>query len=178
MSDQENQNGGLKGFVDKLQDMVGGAVGMGSAEIAGRSTEGFVTNAAIGDLYEIEAGRIAVARGQSDQVRTLGAMMVEHHTTSMHQMQSALMSSETPDLAPVMTLDERRKGMIDNLADATDEAFDKRYLDQQRMSHNETSMLLKAYAEHGENPQFRSVARGALPMVERHLKVFTAAGTH
>jgi putative membrane protein len=174
VSDQENHHGGLKGIVDKVQDMMGGAVGMASAEVAGRDTEAFVANAAIGDLYEIEAGRIAAARGRSDEVRRLGAMMVDHHTTSMHQMQSALMSSETPDLPPVMALDQRRQGMIDNLADATEDAFDKRYLDQQRMSHDETLMLLKAYAEHGDNPQFRSVARGALPMVERHLKMFAA----
>jgi putative membrane protein len=176
MSDKDNHNGGgLKGLVDKAQDMMGGVVGMASAETAGRNTEAFVTSASIGDLYEIEAGRIAAVRGRSEEVRMLGAMMVEHHTTSMHQMQSALMSSETPDLPPTMALDERRQGMIDNLQAATDDAFDGRYLDQQRMSHQETLTLLKGYAEHGDNPQFRSVAVGGLPMVERHLKMITAS---
>ncbi len=179
MSDQDkHQGGGLKGLVDKAQDMMGGVVGLASAGAAGRNTETFMTNAAIGDLYEIEAGRIAALRGQSDEVRRLGAMMVSHHTTSMHQMQSALMSSETPDLPPVMALDQRRQGMIDNLSDAPDAAFDKRYLDQQRMAHEETMTLLKGYAEHGENPQFRSVALGALPMVERHLKMFAKGAAH
>jgi putative membrane protein len=175
MSDQEHHSSGLKGVIDKAQDMMGGAVGMASAAVVSRDTETFVTSASIGDLYEIEAGRMAALRGQSDQVRTLGAMMVEHHTTSMHQMQSALMSSETPDLTPTTALDQRRRGMIDNLTDATDDNFDKRYLDQQRLAHQETLALLKRYAEHGDNPQFRSVAMGALPMVERHLKMLTSA---
>src|SRR4051812_11897048 len=177
MSDQEHHSSGLKGVIDKAQDMMGGAVGMASAAVVSRDTETFVTSASIGDLYEIEAGRMAALRGQSDQVRTLGAMMVEHHTTSMHQMQSALMSSETPDLTPTTALDQRRRGMIDNLTDATDDAFDRRYLDQQRMSHQETVALLKGYADKGDNPQLRSVAMGGLPMVERHLKMIAKSGS-
>src|SRR3982751_3894234 len=125
MTEHENHHGGLKGLVDKAQDMMGGMVGLAAAGPASRDTETFAANAAIGDLYEIHAGRIAAQRGRSEEVRMLGAMMVEHHTTSMHQMQSALMSSETPDLPAVTALDQRRQGMIDNLRNATDDAFDK-----------------------------------------------------
>jgi putative membrane protein len=182
MSDNENHSG-LKGVVDKAQDMIGGVVGLASASTAGsHDSEAFVANAGIGDLYEIEAGRIAAQRSRSEPVRMFAAMMVEHHTTSMHQMQSALSSSEVrrefPDLQPVTALDQRRQGMVDNLRDAGDDDFDGRYLDQQRMAHQETATLLKGYAEHGQNPQLRSVAMGGLPMVERHLKSIGRIGAH
>jgi putative membrane protein len=171
---ENGEHGGLKGVIDKAQDMIGGVVGMASATTAGsHDSEAFVTNAGIGDLYEIQAAELAMARSRSEGVREFARMMVEHHTTSTHQMQSALSSSEVrsqlPGLQAPTALDERRQGMIDNLADATDDAFDGRYLDQQRTAHQETAALLKGYLEHGDNPQLRSVARGALPMVERHL---------
>jgi putative membrane protein len=183
MSDNDNNGGGLKGAVDKAQDMIGGVVGMASAATAGsHDSEAFVANAGIGDLYEIEAGEMAMLRSRSDGVRDFAQMMVEHHTTSMHQMQSALASSEVrsdlPSLQAPMDLDERRRGMIDNLRDAPDDAFDGRYMDQQRSAHQETATLLKGYLEHGDNPQLRSVARGALPMVERHLKALGHVARH
>lgn len=180
---EDDKHGGLKGALDKAQDMVGGMVGMASAATAGsHSTAAFVTNAVMGDLYEIEAGRIAARRATSESVREMGMMMVEHHITSMHQMRSALRSSEVtsahPDLKPVAELDNRRTGMLQHLIDAPDDDFDKRYLDQQRLTHQETLTLLKGYLENGDNPQLRSVAMGALPMVARHLKMFGKMTAH
>jgi putative membrane protein len=179
--DNQNEGGGLKKVMDKASDMVGGMVGMASASTAGsHSGAAFAANAGMGDLYEIEAGRIALQKARSDAVREFAAMMIEHHTTSMHQMQSALMSSEVtrdlPDLKPVMELDNRRQGMIQHLMDAPDDDFDKMYLDQQRLAHQETATLLSGYAENGDNPQLQSVAIGALPMVERHAKMIGRLG--
>ena len=62
MSD-DKERGGLKGLADKAQDMVGGMVGMASASTAGsHNTEAFIANACMGDLYEVEAGRLAMQR--------------------------------------------------------------------------------------------------------------------
>lgn len=183
MSEHDRDGGGLKGVVDKAQDMIGGMVGLASASTAGsRDSRAFVANAAVGDLYEVEAGRIALQRSRLDPVRAFAEMMVEHHTTSMHQMASALMSSEVkgplPDLAAPTALDERRQGMVAHLRNARDEDFDARYLEQQQMAHQETATLLGGYADHGDNPQLRSVARGGLPMVERHLRALKTIARH
>jgi putative membrane protein len=179
MTQNQDEHGGMKGVVEKMQDMVGGMVGMASASTAGaHAAPAFVASATVGDLYEIGAGSLALERSGSPEVRTFARMMVDHHTTSAHQLQSALRSTEVrtesgPPTAPE-TLDEHRRGMIDNLRDAPDDAFDGRYLDQQKMAHQETLALLKGYAEHGDNPQLQSYARGGIPMVERHLKMLGA----
>jgi putative membrane protein len=187
MSEREHDGageaGGGKGLLNKAADMMGGMVGKASAATAGsHSSAAFVANACVGDHYEIAAGMIAAERGRSDTVRAFGQMMVEHHTTAMHQMQAALASSEVardlPDLAPPAELDERRQGMIRHLREAPDEDFDRTYLDQQRMAHQETVTLHRGYAEHGDNPQLRSVALGGLPMIERHLKAVERIGVH
>ena len=188
MSETTNNDGaghgdGLKGAMNRAADMVGGVVGMASAATAGsHDTEAFVMNAAIGDLYEIEAGQIAAGSARSPEVREFATMMVAHHTTSMHQMESALLSLEFrvvyPHLHPVTVIDIRRLGMIEHLLESSEEGFDDRYLEQQRMAHQETATLLRGYLDHGDNPQLRSVAMGALPMVERHAKALGRIGTH
>jgi len=182
-SDGQHDGGGLKDTMNKASDMVGGMVGMASAATAGaHNSAAFVANAAVGDLYEIQAGRLAAQRAESEAVRHFAVMMVEHHTTSMHQMQSALLTREVrdalPNLQPVAELDHRRQGMLKHLDEAPADGFDQRYLEQQRMAHQETATLLRGYLDHGENPQLRSVALGALPMVERHAKMLGRIGAH
>jgi putative membrane protein len=183
MTSEQKETGGLKGAVNKASDAVGGMVGMASASTAGsHDSAAFVMNACIGDLYEIEAGRIAAQRARSPSVRDFGAMMVEHHTTAMHQMQSALASSEVtsvlPELKPTTELDHRRQGLIKHLSEAPDDDFDRTYLDQQKLAHQETVTLHRGYAKNGDNPQLQSVAIGGLPMVERHLSALRHIGAH
>ena len=179
----DDKKTGLSGAINKMQDMVGGAVGMASASTAGaHDSAAFVQNAAMGDMYEVAAGEIAIRRARSDAVRMFAAMMVDHHTTSMHQMQSALSSSEVtlnhPDLQAPTELDNRRTGLLQHLNDAGEDDFDKTYLDQQKLAHRETATLLRGYAENGDNPQLRSTALGALPMVERHLRALDRLALH
>lgn len=180
---EEGSAGAVKGAFNQAADTLGGMVGMASASTVGsRVSEAFVSNASAGDLYEIEAGMMAARRGRSESVRAFGEMMIAHHTTSLHQMQSALMSSEVadalPDPMPAPALDARRQNMLTHLHEASDDDFDDVYLDQQRLAHRETVTLLRGYAGNGDNPQLRSVAAGGLPMVERHLKAIERIGRH
>lgn len=168
---QEDKHGGLRGTVDKIADTVGGMVGKASAATV-TTADSFVENAAIGDMYEIQAAEIALQRSRSDPVRAFARMMIDDHMTAIHQMMSALRSSEVTRfvgaLTPPTGLDSRRSSMIDHLRQASDADFDKRYLDQQQMAHSETEALLSGYGQSGDNPQLASLARSALPMVQRH----------
>jgi len=168
---KKEKHGGLRGAMDKVTDTVGGVMGQASAATVS-SADAFVENAAIGNMYEIEAARIALQRSRSDDVRMLARMMIDDHTTSTNQMMSALRSSEVTRLSgalkPPASLDARRSSMIDHLQKAEDADFDKRYLDQQQMAHAETETLLSSYGGGGDNPQLASLARSALPMVQRH----------
>ncbi len=167
---QKGKHGGVRGAVDKVADTVGGMMGKASAATVS-TADSFVENAAIGDMYEIEAARIALQRSRSEPVRVFAQMMLDDHTTATHQMMSALRTSEvsrSQSLQLPAGLDTRRSSMIDHLRKADDADFDKRYLEQQQMAHSETETLLSGYGESGDNPQLASLARSALPMVQRH----------
>ena len=44
------------------------------------STTDFIQMAAMSDMYEVEAGKIASQKGQSDAVKNFGQMMVDAHS--------------------------------------------------------------------------------------------------
>ena len=162
--------GELKNSLNKAVDTAAGVGGRMSAS-ATTSADRFVENAAIGDLYEIEAARRALQRSRDERVRRIADKMISDHRTSTHQLRSALEMNEARGVAaPPSTPDERRKTMLQHLDEAPDDSFDKTYLDQQVLAHEETASLMRSYADDGDNAQLRSYAFGTLPVVERHLE--------
>jgi putative membrane protein len=130
------------------------------------STDAFVTNAAISDMYEIEAGKIAQQKGKAQGVKDFGKMMVADHTALSSAMKPLIAAAGKT--APP-GLDERRKGMIDNLNAAAPADFDKVYLDQQDAAHNEALTLMQGYAQRGDDAGLRDAASKAVPKIQAHL---------
>ncbi len=63
-----------------VQDAAGAAVGTMSAATAGRTTGGYVSNAAEGDMYEIQSAEIAMQRSKNAQIKELATMIKADHT--------------------------------------------------------------------------------------------------
>jgi putative membrane protein len=146
------------------------------------SAKAFVEAAASGDRYEVEAARIALRRSRSEGVQAFAQMMIDHHTSASHQLMSALRTGEVTrsekGLEMPTTLQARHSGLLDELNKVPDEEFDASYLEQQKQAHGETAALLSGYAAKGGNPQLCSVARSALPMVQRHAAMVERIGRH
>ena len=153
--------------VNAAQDATSAAVGAASSATLGQvSTDAFVTNAAISDMYEIEAGKIAQQKGQSADVKAFGKQMVTDHTAMSNEMKPLITAAgKTPPAA----LDERRKGLIDNLNAAAPADFDKVYISQQEAAHNEALSLMQGYADNGEDAGLKAAAAKAVPKIQGHL---------
>ena len=161
--------GELKNTMNKTMDTVAGMAGQMSAAMTD-GADGFVENAAIGDMYEIAAARLAWQRTRDDRVRTVATRMITDHTTSTHHLRAALEMNETRGVTPPpLQPDNRRITMLKHLEEAPDGSFDRTYIDQQILAHEETTKLMRSYAGGGDNAQLRSFALGTLPVVERHL---------
>jgi putative membrane protein len=153
--------------VNNAQDATSAAVGATSAATVGQvSTDAFVTNAAISDMYEIQAGEIAQKKGQSKGVKDFGKMMVADHTA----LSAAMKPLATAAGKTLPTgLDERRKGLIDNLNAAAPADFDRVYLDQQDAAHNEALTLMSGYADKGDDAGLKGAAQKAVRKIQAHL---------
>ena len=160
-------NPGASEPVNAAQDAAAAAVGATSAATLGaNSTDAFVSNASQSDMYEIQAGQMAQQKGQSAGVKDFGKMMVTHHTAMMNEMKPLITAAGK---APAAELDQRRKGLLDNLTSASPADFDKVYLAQQEAAHNEALTLMRGYAENGEDAGLKGGAQKAIPKIEEHL---------
>lgn len=160
--------------VNAVQDAVAGPVGQANAAIMGGDTEAYLRNAALGDMYEIQAGQIALSRSNSAEVQTIARAIIDDHREMSDVLKAASLEAEATFVPPT-TLDDRRQGLIDNLEAASPDDFDEVFLDQQEAAHEEALNLHEAYRDRGDVDALRTVAMDAIPMIETHLEGVRAA---
>ena len=154
--------------VDAAQDAASAPVGQMSAATLGANTvDGYVANAAIGDMYEIRAAEMALERSQNPQIRELAQMIRDDHTAASRAMREIVEGGNIDARLP-SELDERRQGLLDNLRSAED--FDEVFIDQQVAAHEEALRLHQGFADHDDAPQLAAHARQTAPRIEAHLQ--------
>jgi putative membrane protein len=151
-----------------VQDATGAAVGAVSAATAGRTTQGYVSNAAEGDMYEIQAAEIAMSRSKNAAIKELAGMIKKDHSKAAQEMTAAVKSAK--DATIPSKLDERRQGFLDNLKQAPADQFDKVWLTQQEAAHEESLTLHRTYADAGDVAPLKAHAAKSAPIVEKHLE--------
>lgn len=157
--DQQNQ------AVNAVQDQAAGVTGTLAGPAGAATAAAFVTNAVIGGIYEVEAGRIAAQRSTNPRIKALGETMVADHGKAGDELKALAAAA---NLTVPTALDQRRQGLIDNLRGASNEDFDHIYLQQQEAAHNETVALLETWGRTGDNEPLKAWAAKALPVVRGH----------
>ncbi len=154
--------------VSATQDAASVPVGQTSAMTLGANTvDGYVTNAAMGDMYEIRAAEMALERSQNAEVRALAQMILDDHTAASEALRNVVMTRQI-DVEMPTELDERRQGLLDNLRDADN--FDEVFVDQQVAAHQEALTLHKGFADNEDAPELAAHASNAVPKLEAHLE--------
>ena len=160
--DQQNQ------AVNAVQDTAAGVTGAVAGPAGAATPAMFVSNAAIGGMYEVEAGRIAAERSTNPRIKELGQMMVTDHTAAGNELKPIAAAA---NLTVPTALDQRHQGLIDNLRGASDQDFDRVYLQQQEAAHNETAALLESYNRMGANAALKAWSTKTLPVVQAHQRM-------
>jgi len=172
-----NESGGVASQqnepVNVAQDIAGAATGIGTAAVGAVSTDAYLRDAAIGSMYEIEAARIALQRSNNPEVRRAAEMIIADHTRNSEELKQLISSGQVQGTLPT-ALDERRQGMLDNLRGASNQDFDKRFLDQQTMAHHEALLLHSAYAKTGSVEPLKQFAARTAPVIQHHVDMVAA----
>jgi putative membrane protein len=140
---------------------------LGLASCGAPSTPEFVRKAALNDLYEIETGKIAGEKGQSEAVKRFGAHMVEAHSKTTEELKS-IVESEKLNVKLPTTLDHRHQKMVDALNEAKPDDFDQTYAMQQIRAHESAAGMFDDYAEAGKNEALKQFAANLLPVIKQH----------
>jgi putative membrane protein len=119
-------------------------------------------------MYEVEAGKIANQKGQSDAVKQFGQQMVDAHTKTTEELTGIVHQKNIKADLPTK-LDSKHQELIDDLSRASAENFDKTYAKQQVDGHQAAVDLFKEYAERGDDPDLKQFAERTLPTIQHHL---------
>jgi putative membrane protein len=126
----------------------------------------FVEKAAMGGMFEVEAGKAAARNGQSDAIRRFGQRMVaDHGKPNAEQLRIA----QAKSLTTPQKLDAKHAKMLDKLTKAQPAEFDKIYADEMIKAHKEDVKLYQTEAEKGQDAELKAFAAKTLPVLQDHL---------
>lgn len=126
---------------------------------------GFVAALGASDLYEIQSSALARDKAASADLRSFAQRLEREHRQSSAQLKSAAAAA---GITAEPALDADKQALLDALKAASGTEFDRLYLDQQRLAHQTTLMLLQNYANAGDNEGLKDFADKARSMVEVH----------
>jgi len=156
--------------VDPTAKDAGGIAGKTpTGEFTGETRE-YVQRAAMGDLYEIEASKVALARSQSADVKKFAQQMVDAHMKSSDELKARLARAGQIVELPTM-LDAEHQKMLDDLKAASPRTFDARYAAGQKEAHDQALMLHRGYAMRGSVADLKAYAADIVPKIEMHVQM-------
>jgi putative membrane protein len=132
------------------------------------STTDFIQKAAMSDMYEVEAGKIATQKGQTAPVKGFAEMMVDAHSKTPEELKG-IIASEKINVDLPTKLDAEHQKLIDDLNTASSADFDGTYAKQQVDGHQEAVDLFDSYAKKGNNAALKAFAQKTLPVIQQHL---------
>ena len=144
-----------------------GAVAPAAASVVDDKTKSFVEKAAITDMFEVEAGKIALTRSKVGPIKAFAQMMIDDHSATTKNLEPLATAA---GVVPPSALDNDHLSKLDDLQKIKDADFDKKYLDQQESAHSDALNLMKDYAQNGKNPGIQAFAIKVSGKVEEHLQ--------
>jgi len=111
-------------------------------------TEDFIKEAAMSDMLEIEAAKIAQQKGNADEKKFAEQMITDHTKTSTEL--KGMVSGELTAAIPT-ALDDASQKKLDKLKDAKPEDFAGEYDPMQVSAHKDAVSLFDRYAKGGDH---------------------------
>ena len=129
---------------------------------------GFLAHASSANEFELESAQLALQASQNATVRNFANVLITDHTMMGQQVGAAAAAAHLPP--PVPTLLPADQAMLDQLrATGTGYSFDQAFQQDQIQAHQGGIALMQNYSAGGDVPALRTVAAGAIPVMQRHL---------
>ena len=155
--------------------MSGAAGATGSSATAASLTSADkkgLTDMAVANINEIAAGKIAVTKAQSPEVKAFAQQMIDDHTKSLTEVQTlAQAKGVTLPTEP----DAKHKAMAAKLEKLSGADFDKEYMKNGGLAdHKMVHATLMKDQKAAKDPDVKALAAKTAPVVDQHLKAAQA----
>jgi predicted outer membrane protein len=126
-----------------------------------RLTEAFVLHAAMAEIYDVQAARLALNKGQSPDLRAFAAVLIKDHNDAAGEMRAATGGFPEPK-----ALDPEHQMLIDRLNEISDHDFDAWYLKQQASGQEVARAVYTKFLEEAPNEELGALADKLLREIE------------
>lgn len=134
---------------------------------------GFLAQAGSANEWEIELSQLALQMSTNPGVQNFANMIIADHTAMGQQVAAAATSAGLTPLPPALL--PQQQAMLDQLrASGSGMSFDMAYQQAQIGAHQQAIQLMQNYAASGDVPALRTVASGAIPVMQKHLSMAQA----
>ena len=142
------------------------ASGSGATSLS-RSDKKMLMDMAQANMAEIEAGRLAQSKSQSEQVKNFAQQMIDDHTKALDDIKQL---AQTKGVTLPTELDRAHKALTNKLSSLSGDAFDRRYMAKAGVSdHKKVHGMLNQAQARAKDPDLKALASRTLPVVDQHL---------
>jgi putative membrane protein len=127
----------------------------------------FVMGVARDGMAEVELGKLAAQKGNSDAVKQFGQRMADDHGKANDELKNL---AQQKGLALPTDLDSKHRQVIDRLSKLSGAEFDRAYVNDMVRDHRKDVAEFKREAERAKDPDLKAWAQKTLPTLEDHLK--------
>lgn len=135
----------------------------------------FVKEAAIGGMYEVQAGQIAAQKATSAEVKQMAQHIVADHKQGNAKLMSIAQAKGIQDLPTELDVKHQKK--LDHLNKLSGAQFDREYSKMMVSDHKEDIKAFEKEAKDGSDADLKQFASTTLPTLNQHLSM-AQAGTH
>jgi putative membrane protein len=151
-----------------LAQSAGEKTGVNSTLGIAPTTPDFVKEAAMSDMLEIEAAKVAEKKGNANE-KSFAAQMITDHTKTSSELKQ-MVSGDAKAALPT-ALDDTSQKKLAKLRDAKSDDFASEYDPMQVSAHKDATSLFERYAKGGDDPKLKDWAGKTLPALQHHLEM-------
>lgn len=132
--------------------------------------EDFVRKATEAGQFEITSSELAQEKSKRDDVKAFAKQMIDDHTAAAKKLDQ--LAAEVGVTLKARGVGEKTSHTddLEDLQEATPDAFDTEYIAKQEDAHENAVELFQGYAEKGDDPKLKAFAGETLPTLKAHLE--------
>jgi putative membrane protein len=128
----------------------------------------FVTQTSLGTPFQVDAGRVAEAKGTTQAIRSYADLMVSSHIT-VNDALLAVLKNKAP-VPPPTLLKAAYATTVSTLQHESGSTLDADYVRGQVNYQNANAALYEYEIANGTDPDLKAFARETLPKIQDHLE--------
>ena len=155
----------------------GSSAGSSASSKVASGDQKMMRDIAQSNISEIAAGKLALEKSQSDDVKSFAQKMIDDHTKAQQELQTL---ADSKGVKLPTEPDAKHKALSKVMAGMKGDAFDKRYLKQGGLNdHENTHKLLARVQDKAKDADLKAYAAKTITVVDQHLTMAQdTAGKH